>query len=100
MINIPDETTLAKIGKQVATFILVCALCLICYLFYRIFTIAPEDRDSHVMQATEKARFEKLLRKHGLQGQITLIEVADDGSLWFERGGRKCSLISQTMTAA
>ncbi|MDP2363759.1 MAG: hypothetical protein Q8M94_08320 [Ignavibacteria bacterium] len=38
----------------------------------------------------QKTEHKRLLIKHGLQYQISVIEIDKDGLLWFWRNGNKC----------
>lgn len=72
------------------------AFCVLSYLlimeFIQIRTEAyrPLDLERHVMPAPEKAQFRKLLIKHGLQHQVTIIEDWPKKP-WFMRDGKRCS---------
>lgn len=87
-----DEEVLERIGKRVALVILGCAFLMISWMLFKIFTTATDDRPPRILPKNEKVRVERLLKKHGLLDGATIIEVADDGSYWFERGGRRCQL--------
>ena len=68
----------------------------ICFIIYLLFCFIESNRpqDSQcLVPAAEKIRVERLLKKHGLQGTISVIEIHPaDGSLWFERDGQLCQL--------
>lgn len=52
----------------------------------------PDSSPPRILSDGEKIRVERLLQKHGLVGQISVIEIHRDGTKWFEREGRLCQL--------
>ena len=82
-----------RIGKIAALIILVGALALIIYFFILVFSEGTDNRPPHVLPtAAEKIRVERLIKKHGLQYQASVIEIREDKSMWFRRGGQWCQL--------
>ena len=89
---LPNEKILERIGKRIALIILFIAWCMICWMLFKIFTTEPTACPPRVLSATEKIRYERLLQKHGLAGQVSVVEVMPDGTMYFMRDGKRCLL--------
>ena len=72
-----------KVFNVWAMIVLFCAFLMILWMLFRVFT-APDP----VEWPMEKARIEKLMKKHGVE----IVEIRWDNSMWFLRNGRYCQL--------
>ncbi len=46
-----------------------------------------------VLSGPEKVEHDRLLRKHGLDGDVSAIEIGKNGQLYFYRDGHRCRFI-------
>ncbi len=74
-------------GILIALIICLAAYALFIALLFMVFRAPFPDR---TLPPAEKVRYDRLLMKHGLAGRFSVIEVRDNGKLWFEREGEKC----------
>ena len=50
----------------------------------------PEGIEPAVLTGPERAEHYRLLRKHGLIGDVSAIEIGKNGQLFFYRDGKRC----------
>jgi len=92
-VSAPEIGKAARSMNKAALAVLAVALIAVIYLLYLVFALhTVTNRPSRVISTAEKIRVERLLAKHGLRGQVSIIEILQDGSMWFERDGVKYRL--------
>jgi hypothetical protein len=84
-----NKIILTDLGSLIAfgLFLVILACCVWLY-----FTQIGDERPQRVFSTAEKVRFERLLLKHGLHGKVSVVEVRQDGKLFFLRNGERCEL--------
>lgn len=89
----PNDPSLISFGKRAAIIILVICAIVVFWMLYKVFTTAPaENRPQREFTIVQKIKYDRLLRKHGLQYEVSVIEVRADETMWFEREGQLCQL--------
>lgn len=69
--------------------ILFLAILLVSWVLWFCFNASPLKSQALIPKDNQIA-YTCLLKKHGLLGKIAVIEIHQDGSLWFERAGKRC----------
>lgn len=83
ILSVFGKVVLAGVAAVVVIFCLVVALAT---------AQNPQREQQRTLPAAEQIRYNRLLMKHGLIGQVSVIERRPDGTLWFERDGRMTQL--------
>jgi hypothetical protein len=52
-------------------------------------SVSPADSFPGFRSVQEKAEFQRLLKKHGLAGKVSVVYQDSKGD-WFERDGKRC----------
>ena len=83
---------LTALGKLVLG--IIAAGTIVFCIFILIATAGDPQLDTQrLLYPAEKTRIRELLNKHGLLGQVSVVDIDPvDGSFWFERGGKRCAL--------
>ena len=62
-----------------------------CLIFLIATANAPRE-PQRIIPSAAKVDIRHLLKKHGLLGQVSFVEIRPAGTLWFERDGQLCQL--------
>jgi len=87
MKNPYTEDELVAAGKKAVIIVLIILWCFLVWMFSKALTAPPSERPQHAFSIEKKIEFDRLLRKHDLQYEVSVLEIHADGSLWYERDG-------------
>lgn len=88
----------AKKAAKVAAFIFFLAVCLTAIYHIilpgcRLIAQGAAPAPVPVFTEADRAEHYRLLRKHGLDGDVSVLEIGKNGDLYFYRDGKRCRFI-------
>ena len=75
-------------SKKEVTLLLIYILSLVLFMLYISKDFVASHKPKRTLEQKEKIEHAKLLKKHGLLWEVSVILVKEDGTKWFERKGK------------
>lgn len=75
-------------SKKEVTLLLIYILSLVLFMLYISKDFVAYHQPKRTLEQEEKVEYTKLLKKHGLLWEVSVIILKEDGSKWFKRQGK------------